>query len=65
MFTDSSLKFAGMDTCTFWLRRPDGATLERKAGGSVTRGHPGHVPGTLPVKDGLIGQAFHQRLVLI
>jgi len=66
VFTESSLKFAGMDACTFWLVAPDRATLDRKAGGSVSREDiRGMFPPQLAINEGLLGQALDSDGVLL
>jgi len=66
VFTDSALKFSGMDTCSFWLLSPDNRELVRKAGGCVDeRDIEDLCPERLPLDQGLLGRAFHQNSFVV
>ncbi len=62
VFTDSALKFAGLDACYFWLMTPDGRELVRQAGGNIdNEGAPDDQPDRLPADSGLLGRALLQK----
>ena len=66
IFTESALKFSGIDACAFWLLSKNGLMLERRAGGCVDDGAVRDLcPDRLPLDQGLIGQAFHQNTFLL
>ena len=61
VFTESALKFSGLDACAFWLATSDGHELVRRAGGCVDENESEEVcPDRLPVSEGLIGRAFQE-----
>lgn len=60
-FSESALKFSGLDACSFWLLSPDGRELHRKGGGCVdARDSMEAYPDTLPAAEGLLGRAMQQ-----
>lgn len=62
VFTDSALRFAGMDACAFWLVSPDGRELVRMAGCCVDVGEDrDFCPSRLPVDEGLLGNALRHN----
>jgi len=65
VFTDSALKFSGIDACSFWMLSADGGVLERKAGGAVDGDSPDDAPARLPVDEGLIARALHEHHMVI
>ncbi len=66
VFTDSALKFSGLDACNFWLASPDGRELVRRAGGCVDQASDeDRYPERLPADRGLLGQAFAMNRYVI
>ncbi len=62
-FTDSALKFSGLDTCNFWLLSDDGRELIYKAGGCLGP-DPGPGPERIPLDAGVLGRAFKQNAII-
>jgi signal transduction histidine kinase/HAMP domain-containing protein len=66
VYTESALKFTGLDACAFWLATPDGQELVRRAGGCVDIAGSAEIcPERLPVSEGLIGRAFQEGSAFI
>lgn len=66
VFTDSALKFSGVDACAFWLVNRDNSALERKAGGCIDGEEIQDLcPDRVPQDQGLIGHAFQQNSFVI
>lgn len=64
-FTDSALKFSGLDTCNFWLLTEDGRALTRKAGGCVgPEPEAEFCPEQVPLEAGVLGRAFRQNAII-
>jgi signal transduction histidine kinase/HAMP domain-containing protein len=60
-FTESAMKFSGLDACTFWLVSTDGTELLRAAGGCLDPDESlDGCPERLPIEGSLIGRAFKQ-----
>ncbi len=64
-FTDSTLKFSGLDACNFWLASDNGRELIRKAGGCTLSDAEDDCPERLPVDSGLIGLAFNRNNIVV
>jgi len=66
VFTDSAMKFSGLDACAFWLISPDNRELVRKAGGCSDGGGLSDLcPDRVPVDEGILGRALSQRTSLV
>ncbi|HSQ78101.1 MAG TPA: HAMP domain-containing protein, partial [Nitrospirota bacterium] len=64
-FTDSALKFSGLDTCNFWLLTEDGRELTLKAGGCIgPEPEAGFCPERVPLDAGVLGRSFRQNAII-
>jgi signal transduction histidine kinase len=64
-FTDSALKFSGLDACNFWLLSEDGQELTRKAGGCIGPGsETDFCPERITTDAGVLGRAFRQNRIV-
>ncbi len=64
-FTDSAMKFAGLDACNFWLLSSDGRELVHKAGGCLDDEEDADAcPKQVPVDEGALGQAFTRGRII-
>ncbi len=64
-FTDSALKFSGLDACNFWMLAEQGRELIRKAGGRTNGDEEDHFPRRLPLDRGLLGAVLTNRRVAV
>lgn len=66
VFTESAIKFSGLDACAFWLTTPDGGELVRKAGGCIDGGSLSDLcPDRIPAGEGILSRALTTRTSLI
>jgi nitrogen fixation/metabolism regulation signal transduction histidine kinase len=63
-FTDSAMKFSGLDACNFWLLSEDGQELVRNAGSGHEQPDAGSYPSRLPLDRGIVGRAFSTNKVV-
>lgn len=63
-FTDSALKFSGLDACNFWLLSPDGRELLHTAGGCPGSRADSACPSELPLTHGLMARVFTESRVI-
>jgi signal transduction histidine kinase/HAMP domain-containing protein len=66
VFTESAMKFSGLDACAFWLLSPDSRELVRKSGGCIDGGNLSDLcPERVPADEGILGRALLQRPSLV
>ncbi len=64
-FSESALKFSGLDACNFWLLSEDARELVRKAGCCKEPGSEADFcPERIPVDEGVLGRAYRQNAVM-
>ena len=64
-FTDSALKFSGLDACNFWLLTEGGRELMLKAGGCIgSEPEAGFCPERVPLDAGVLGRSFRQNAII-
>jgi len=64
-FTDSALKFSGLDACNFWLLTEDGRELTLKAGGCIgPEPEAEFCSERVPLETGVLGRAFRQNAII-
>ncbi len=63
-FTDSALKFSGLDACNFWLLSADAREFKHGAGASLRDEDQSVAPSVLPADQGILGRALSQNQVL-
>jgi signal transduction histidine kinase len=64
-FTDSALKFSGLDACNFWLASGNGQELIHKAGGCAGPvRQDAFCPERLPADKGALGRAFQENRII-
>ncbi len=57
-FTDSAMKFSGLDACNFWLLSDDGRELVHRAGSGPDLLQDGAYPRRVPLDRGVLWRAF-------
>lgn len=64
-FTDSALKFSGLDACNFWLLSEDGSELVRKAGGCRGPASDQNIwPERISADNGVLGRSFRENAII-
>ncbi len=64
-FTESALKFPGLDACNFWLLSSDRSELVHKAGGCIDQTQAGDFPATVPSDQGVLGRALLSNQIVV
>ena len=60
-FTDSAMKFSGLDACNFWVLSEDGTALVHKCGTGPEHLDAQSYPARLPLDRGVLARAFTEN----
>ncbi len=64
-FTDSAMKFSGLDACNFWVLSADGTALLHKTGAGPEHLPAAAYPRRLPPDQGVLGRALTGNSVVV
>jgi PAS domain S-box-containing protein len=64
-FTESALKFPGLDACHFWLLSPDRRELVHRAGGNIDQKEVAGSLRRLPADRGVMGRVLARNQIVV